>query len=460
VAVLHWVTGGSLPQAVLWTGQLFNFLAIFSLYPLALKVGKNRWTGVIVILVAGLLSPLPNVYTHWGRYPQLAGQVILPCLVYIIWETFERDKPGWRLLGLACIALAGLGLTHYRVLIFAILFLLAFLLTKIGKKDLKCLFLASFWMGIGAGLIFIPWFAHTFEGRITTNFLRSLATPATESTQWTREYNAIGELTYYLPLEMWLAFIIAIGIGVWKRMKGLLLVLLWWGLILLATNPQWLHLPGEGAISNFALFIAAYIPVSIAIAVAVSYGMNILSPYWRKLLFIPLIALALLGMSNRLDDLDVATHALSTRPDIRAADWIQENTQVDSKFLTQAFFAYNDTIIVGSDAGWWLPIIAERSTTLPPASYGTEKGPRTDYRMWVNALLSEIISKGITHPDVLNQLLERDVTHVYIGQLHGRANSNGSDLLPPQILLNDEHFRLLYHVDRVWIFELIHGNPS
>jgi len=148
------------------------------------------------------------------------------------------------------------------------------------------------------------------------------------------------------------------------------------------------------------------------------------------------------------------THALVTRPDIRAAEWIQENTPQDARFLVNSFFAYDDTVIVGSDGGWWLPLLAQRQTTLPPLTYGSEGGPRPDYVQWINALTTEIQNKGIAHPDVLALLRERGVTHVYIGQRQGRVNYGGPYVLEPGQLLASPNFRLVYHQDRVWVFEV------
>ena len=147
-------------------------------------------------------------------------------------------------------------------------------------------------------------------------------------------------------------------------------------------------------------------------------------------------------------------HALATRPDIRAAEWIQENTPQDARFLVNSFFAYDDTVIVGSDGGWWLPLLARRQTTLPPLNYGSERGPRPDYVHWINALTTEIQNKGIAHPDVLALLRARGVTHVYVGQRQGRVNYGGPHVLEPEQLLASPNFRPVYHQDRVWVFEV------
>jgi len=167
------------------------------------------------------------------------------------------------------------------------------------------------------------------------------------------------------------------------------------------------------------------------------------------------IGIGLWNVRQRLGDMQVVSSALVTRPDIRAAEWIQENTPQNARFLVNSFFAYGDTLIVGSDGGWWLPLLAERQTTLPPLTYGSEQGPRADYILWVDTLTSEIQNKGITHPDMLALLRERGVTYVYVGQRQGRVNYDGPYVLNPDKLLSSPFFRLIYHQDRVWIFEVV-----
>ena len=425
---------------------------------LAQKAGSGKWGGVVVVLIAGLLSPMPNFYVNWGRYTQLAGQVILPGVIFLIWEALEGERLNWRLVSLTWIALTGLGLTHYRVLIFAVIFFVAILLMNIRKRKAKQLLLTSILIGLGAGLLFLPWFIHTFEGRIMTDFIDRLTTPANSVSDWTRQYNLIGDLSSYLPTVIWCLFVITVGWIILKKKRGGIIILLWWFLILLITNPQWLQLPGEGAISNFAYFIAIYIPVAIVLGIVFNRLVINLASMWQKLISLLIISLVIWGIIIRLNDIDYENHTLVTRPDLHATQWIQENTDESAKFLIHSFSAYDDTVIVGSDGGWWIPILANRSITVPPINYDSEKGPFLDYRLWVNELISELLSKGIEHPSVLAMLSERNITHIYIGQLNGRVNYNGPNPLPIDNLLNSDRFRLIYQTDQVRIFEIIENN--
>ena len=117
-------------------------------------------------------------------------------------------------------------------------------------------------------------------------------------------------------------------------------------------------------------------------------------------------------------------------------------------------FAFDDFAVVGTDGGWWLPLLADRDTTQPPVPYIIEDSYIPDYRELVNGLIDEITQKGIDHPDILDQLHKRKITHIYLGQQQGLVNSL-SPMLTPADLLSNTHFELVYHQDRVWIFKVL-----
>jgi hypothetical protein len=525
-AVMHWVSGLAVPQAVVWAGQLLNVLAVLALYPLALRVGGSRWAGVGAVLLAGLLAPMPSYYINWGRYTQLAGQAILPAAIFLIWAAIEGERPtsdgrrptssgiggavrsrfaafrsfaSWRFFILPWVALAGLGLAHYRVLIFVVFFFPALFLFQLGRQPLASLVGRMAAVGVGAGLLFIPWFVHVFAGRILANLAIRLSTPAAALPAATQEYNAPVDPRTILPALVWLLLLFALAWALWRRERAAALIGLWWLFLLLAVNPHWIGLPGTGALTNFALLIAAYIPAGVLLGAGLSWLLSAaddrpfastqgrrsatddisenresrtenrissfatlspchlvtLSAVIRGMMAVLLAGLALWGAGQRLADLDVAQHALVTRPDERAAAWIKANTPPDARFLVNAFFAYGGATVVGSDGGWWLPLLAGRQTTLPPILYGSEQAPRPDYRLWINALPTLLGQKPPDDPEVLAMLRERGVTHVYIGQRQGRLNYDGPGILEPRQLLASPHFRPVYHEDRVWVFEVV-----
>jgi hypothetical protein len=466
VAVFHWVSNFPIPSATLWTGQILNGLAILCLYPLATKVGKNPWAGVLAVLLAGMFSQMPMYYVNWGRYTQLAGQVILPVAAVILWQIPEERQNRWALIALGSILMGGLALTHYRVLVFGILFIVP--LMPLNLRSIRGNFVTSFsgvaWAGIGAGMLFLPWFVHVFRGKLFQIFLGQVTTPATQLSAFAQQYNAIGDLFTFLPPMMWLLLPLAIGFGFWRQEKDFAIVALWWFLVLLSANPQWFGLPGAGSITNSAVFMAAYLPVGVLLGAAISWLVGTVDMKETKEfswglagISIFAIGLGLWGASLRIKDLNMADHALVTRPDLRAAEWIRENTAKDDRFLVNSFFAYGDSSIVGSDGGWWLPLLSSRQTTLPPLTYSSERGTRPNYQEWINSLPAEILDKGIYDPDVLAKLSKRGVTHIYIGQQQGHVNYSGPTL-DPKRLMGSNHFKQIYNQDRVWIFEIRNQN--
>ena len=457
VAVAHWLSGFDMVQAVKWVGQILNGLSVLALYPLAVRVSKSRWAGVGAVLVAGLLSPMPMFYVNWGRYTQLIGQVILPVAVLVTWSALEAPRRNRRLVVLAWIAAGGLALTHYRVLVFYASFVLAWMLLAIGRFPWRRILARVAWVGTGAGVLFLPWFVNTLLGETMDSLWQYLSTAPSQLSSFARQYNEIGDLARYLGPVGWLLLAIAVAVALWRRRRGALMMALWWFLLLILTNPEWVHLPGSGVIGNFTLFIAAYIPASVFIGDLTGWLVYRWRPrrYLGAALVLLMIGLGVAGARTRMGDVQAHQHAMVTRPDVRAVAWVRENTPEDAKFWINSFFAYGGSVIVGSDGGWWLPLLAERSNTVPPLNYDLEEEMWPGYQEWVNDLTGQLQEAGIDEPQTLASLKERGVTHVYVGQRQGRVNYGGPHVLDPETLLQSRHYRPVYHQDRVWVFELV-----
>ena len=177
VAVFHWLTGLSLPAATLWTGQIINILAIVTLVPLANRLGRSRWAGVVSVLVAGLLSTMPQFYLNWGRYTQLTGQVILPVAVVLSFVYLEQRPTDRRLVAVLALILGGLALSHYRITIFAALFYIAYFLLRARRDGARSLTLKIAWIGLGAIALCLPWLVHLSSGGIPAIAAAQLSTP-------------------------------------------------------------------------------------------------------------------------------------------------------------------------------------------------------------------------------------------------------------------------------------------
>jgi hypothetical protein len=492
VAVYHWLSGVNVEQSMILTGQLVNIIAIISLYPMATKLTNNRWAGVVAILISGMISPMPNYYVNWGRYTQLAGQVMLPVVIWCAWSLFDRPRnenekgsyfyrivswPSLNLdlgsLSVTWLILGGLALTHYRILILAVAFFPAIGIFMIFGKRFSHWLGKTLWIGVGGMLLFLPWFIHVFGGQILQVFTHQLATFPT-NISISSDLAAINTtFKNYVPVALWVLALACLAVGIVRRNKELMIFTVWWVLIILVTNPNWLGLSGAGAITNFTIVIAFYIPISVLLGSSLDWLPKLagklnhenLGDLWSRIIqviFPSLIALIICGMgiwrlSARIDDLDLSSYELVTQPDLRAMVWIKANTPTDSRFLVNSFSAYSGTVIVGSDAGWWLPLLAARGNSVPPLTYAAERTSPSDLSDRLISSYNTLKENGITSAKVWEMLKSQHISYIYIGQRQGRVNNSGPQLLDPQEIIKDSHFKLVYHEDRVWIFALLAG---
>ncbi|MCS6880008.1 MAG: hypothetical protein RMK84_04680 [Oscillochloridaceae bacterium] len=455
-AAIVWMTGIATPRAVVIIGQIANIAAVLAIYPLALRLGRSRWAGIAALLLAGLLAPMPMLYVHWGRYTQLAGQVMLPVAVYLAWRLLEAPRREWRLLLIASITFAGLVLTHYRIAIFALCFFPA-VMVVCGWGSWREWALRLGLLALLSGGLAAPWLLRVLGGQlpvvlgsiVAASATRDVAAPGADS------LNVMGGPLFFLPAPVWYALPVALLWAVWRRNRAVLAVALWWLLALLLVNPHVFGLPGAGTLTNFTWLIAAYIPAGLILgALAGGLPGRISRPGLLAALTLGVAGLAWWGGAQRLQQLDLTTTAMVEPADLRAFEWIRRSTPAEARFLVNGFFP-NPEVVVGSDGGWWLPLLARRETTLPPILYIAEHGPRPDYRMWINELYAAVHDLGITHPRTIARLRERGVTHVYLGQRGGTVGYGGGEqIIAPEALLGNAAFRLVYHEDQVWIFAL------
>jgi hypothetical protein len=409
------------------------------------------------VLLAGLLSPLPMFYVNWGRYTELAGLAVLPAAVWLTWEVVDSARTRWQQLGLMIVVVSGLALTHYRVLLFYGLFASSMFLVAVVERSGRRTLWRLAWAGSATALVCLPWILNTLGSTLQTLFYTYVTTPPDQAHPFLQQYNSIGDLRTYLQPGWWLALVAGLGLGLWQRRRGILLTALWWLFLFVAANPAWFSLPGTGTINNFALFIAVYFPAGLVVGYLVASLIERagIRRWGQALLMVLVVGVGVWGAIQRLGDVDPRQYALVTRPDVRAAAWIGENTAPEARFLINSFAAYGDTSVVGADAGWWLPVLAKRQTSVPPITYSIELGLESAYRQSILELTPG--GQPINWDDqALLALLHREkITHIYVGQRQGRVNNSSENVFNPEDLIKSANYRVVYHQDQVWIFRVV-----
>jgi len=474
-----WLTGNATPRTVVLFGQVLNTLAVLALYPLAVRLsGGRRWVGVLSVLIAGLLTPMPMYYVNWGRYTQLAGQAILPVALWLTLEAVEAERWHAGRLAAAVLAVAGLALTHYFVLAFYVLFWPPYLVAWSVGRWRRGRRLRAGWLRLAAiaglaVLLVMPWALHVMEGllpRILSGYMQG--TPAEEFVE---------QETLFLPLAQFVPHyvaVLAVAGGLWAlaRRRPVALLLVWTGCLLLLSNPDWLGLPGNGVVTNFTVELVLYIPAAILAADLVVAVIDTGWPWLRALVGrvepaprggVPrsgwagrvawagaaglLLAVAWLGVQQRRTVLDPAFQ-LVTPADEQAIAWVRATTPTGTCFAVNSFFAYGGSLVAGSDAGWWLPLLAGRCTTLPPLNYGAEVGPDPGYGEQVNALTRYLEQNTLQDAATVRTLRAQGIGYAFIGE-------KGGSLLDAEVLQASPYCRPVYTpapgAAGPWVFEIV-----
>jgi hypothetical protein len=463
----HWITGTGSTPAVLVTGQILNGLAALSLYPLAVKLSGRRWAGVAAVIVAGLLSPMPAFYVNWGRYPQLAGQVLLPIALWFLLDAVERPRWDGRRLVLAAIATAGMFLCYYRIALFYAAFAATWwLLHGLAhwRGSLQRWLDSILRIGavaLGTGLLVLPQLLQLSQGYLVEAVGQHVAEPA----RWpaiVADYQIWRDVNVYSP---WPLLVLAAGGLLWasiRRRWALVAVGLWAGLLASLTLASMIRLPGAAMVTSFAVIIAWYIPVALLIGGLVGDLGHGLAVRWRRAG--PLVAaggLLLAGLWGSPQQATIVdrSYEIVSHADQAAMAWIDAHVPADALFLVNGFTVYGDTSVVGADAGWWIPLLAHRQTTMPPQyALLNEMPSQPGYLQRVTRLVIDLRESPPATPEGQRILCENGISHLYVGQAQGRVGSPPpAPLFLPADLAASPAFETLYHQDRVWVFRFDRG---
>ncbi len=449
--------------AVIMVGFLAEGLAKWSL-----PARKAQLAGLLALLIAGLLSDMPSFYVNWGRYTQLSGQIFLPAALLWSMRSWQSDqRASW--LWLTILVVSALALAHYRVLIMyavavPLLLLFAWWRTQHEwKQAIKSLLGRALISGLATCLLILPWYWKIIESQIAT-YVTWLATTKKDSTGFLDSYNALPDITPYVPPWLLVLSVIALLWLLLRRRAAGLLKGGWLLFLLLLSNPYTLlGLPGTGLVNNFMLYIALYLPLSVLVAISAADFIAWLPiKHFRLMRIINslmaglLLLVALYGTWQQIHITDPRQFSMITHSDLKASEWIKENTVPDAVFHVNGFFAFADSVIAGSDGGWWLWLTANREVTAPPMVYGHESGLNPAYREIVNGRYRHLLEEYKENIDALAVAMrEEKVDYVYIGAQQGRV-----DAYSLRLRLNPTHFRessafeTVYSDELTWIFKV------
>jgi hypothetical protein len=240
--------------------------------------------------------------------------------------------------------------------------------------------------------------------------------------------------------------------------------------------------PVPGAIGAYAVAISLYLPLSALGGYAISLVAHFVKFRPTIKLPEPAAPLAILAAAPILSLLlgtwhvsDPGTYSSVHDPDLAAFAWIKANTPPNARFLIASTFSYAGRGLTGSDAGMWLPLLADRNVSVPALSawqehpidptYFTDTRALAAYTqpigtpgqpgdsLQVNLLSRNVITTtgDLSSPQPLALMEKLGITHVYSSVKAGNSHPR----LDVEALRRDtDHYHLLYFKDGVYIFEI------
>lgn len=369
-------------QSLLWFSQFLNGICGVGVF-LFLDRKVSRQAAILGMLSVGLFSVFPSWFVNWGRFTQLSAQTILLPAVLVTWETLTsitdsqqslNKKTIFELL-LAGFLNAAVCLLHFRVAVFMLALILIIcvselLNTRREKAKIKVLLGRIFLIGLITAVIILPTLIAGLEsyidqrvGQVSTNQGERLLTE-----QW---YYSVGDTDTWKLTQKSSPFL-ALGLSgiiaglLSKKNKKLSVIVLVWILCLIGFSQLYRLNIYVLAFTNItAILLILYLPIGIGWGIL--WDTLFKGGKFRFYYQIRTLAIALLFLTSvityyfRMKDFE-PHRAFMTDADKTAMEWIKANTNQEAVFGVNTNFL-NPTMPYGTDAGYWLPVYAERQTT-------------------------------------------------------------------------------------------------
>lgn len=406
IAAAWRLSGGELPDVMLWSGQLLNWWQSVAAAALAWLCWRRPIAAIVAAAVVGCISWMPAYYVSWGRYTQLSGLLLLAALA-IAWQQWldagsRREYAGW--LAIIAIVIAGLSLVHMRIFVFggALIAAQSFVWSlRQSRRAIIARVAQALLASVAAVALAAPWWLL---------LLRRVLVPAATGAQSLTSGGSYVQLNYDLmwigPNE-WLVALALIGgaIGIARRQSIAAVLMLWvgglavltnpwlvsyltppaglvllfysvtrrrWllsslGLLLLAINPATVRLPYLWLLPVDIAAISLFLPLSSLIG----GGVALIWPAQRRFGqiggTIALIGLTIWGASQQRAIVNPVT-VLATAANREAIAWVAEQTPPTARFLINAT-PWLPGVARGNDGGWWITPLTGRWTSTPPALF-------------------------------------------------------------------------------------------
>ncbi len=407
-------------NAVLQFGQILNAAVAGALYVLIKTTWKDWRRGLVGLLLVGFVFQMPAYYLTWGRYTLLTGTLLLLLAMNTatrIWqEGYSR-----RLAAELAILTAATLCAHYLSAMMLALFFTSLVVARFTTGSslnhtlqpgwFKALFVAA----LTGGILALPWLWRVWQYSKAFVSVEITATAADFSQHYANDY-----LQYYWnlvgPYRSHVIFLVGIcGLFLFGWKKEARGAALWSLLFILVSLPWGISLkpfrPDHGAILFF-------LPAGLFAADLFVRGVDFPARGLKRVTQILALAgvglLLFWGARDTRNIINPVT-VFATQEDLQALAWINANIPAGSQFFINVT-PWQSGIYRGVDGGYWIPVLTDSKTLLPPAIFVSGEPEKA-----IPILETAKEAASLSGCDELTQqfLIRKDVDYLYLKTRQG-----------------------------------------
>jgi hypothetical protein len=439
-ATLSMMSAWPLNRLLLYLGQLLNALVPLALYTAVWLASRRRDAGLIAAFLVALPFFFPAYYATWGRFTQLTAVLLLPILLALTWR-LVRGKGQWRVWWLVAVLAAGLFLTHFRVFIYYLPFVILVWLVSLARN--------SRWLASAAGLALLLVSPRLFQLFVDANPLQRVGQTIPDYNNFPTSYFTTGweqVFVYVAAAGAILAVIAAVRRRSWTALP--LVLLAWVATLFLLLSADRVGLPGTSLVNLNSMYILLFVPLAMFLAlIAAPLWSWLKRQHWLLqlagyvLLGVLLGAMLLFGVRQQINILNSKT-ILAHPEDLIALRWANENLPSDVTVAVNSWRWLGETWAVADGGAWLLPL-TDRAVTTPPIDHIYNPDLFREVREFNQAATAV---SDWSDPLQADWLREQGITHIFVGKKGG--------FFDPAVLARNPQLEMLYGRHGAFIFAL------